>query len=81
MLQLRIWLLLKANRVKITQRQLRRIIRESLEEKYGKDYLSKTHSDGGSEEKDPKLDFIEELDESDAAEADWWFEFGMENAS
>ena len=41
----------KANRVKITQRQLRRIIRESLEEKYGKDYLSKTHSDGGGEEK------------------------------
>ena len=47
----------------ITKRQLRIIIKEALNEKYGKDYLSKTHPDGKGEERDPKLDFAEGEDD------------------
>jgi hypothetical protein len=62
--------------VRISKRQLRRIIRESLEEKYGKDYLSKTH---GGEEEDPELDFTkEELDEGEAQDIDYWYNLGRE---
>jgi len=67
----------KRSLMKITRYQLRKIIRESLEEKYGKDYLSKTHTGGEGEEEDPELDFTkEELDEGEAQDIDYWYQVG-----
>ena len=43
--------------MKITKRQLRKIIKEEIDDEYGKDYLSHTHEDGEGEEADPALDF------------------------
>ena len=45
--------------MKITKRQLRNIIREAINEKYGKDYTSTTHPGGKGEERNPQLDFVE----------------------
>ena len=50
--------------MKITKRQLRRIIREEAHA-YGKDYLSKSHQDGEGELADPKLDYAHEDNHDD----------------
>lgn len=47
--------------MRITKRQLRRIIREEAHA-YGKDYLSKSHQDGEGELADPELDYAHDDD-------------------
>jgi len=42
--------------MKVTKKQLRRLIKEELAGQYGEDYLSLTHSDGEGELADPELD-------------------------
>jgi len=48
--------------MKITKRQLRRIIREEAHA-YGKDYLSKSHQDGEGELANPELDYAHDDDD------------------
>ena len=55
--------------MKITKHQLKRIIAEELmSERYGKDYLSRSHRGGRGEEADPKLDFTRYAREPDLFE-------------